>query len=181
MKLRLSFLAVLAAFCTFTPALWADGSSRAWHGPYDRERHHAVYWTHFYPGMVVNVLPAGFVQVSVGATGYYYYDGVYFRPTTVGSYAVVAPPVGVVVPQLPLDAEPIAAGPVTYYYAAGAFYVQQPTGFAAVVAPAGLTVTELPPGAAPIVINQVLYYQAGSSYFVPLKQGGVMVYVTAQV
>jgi len=145
----------------------------------EAERRHAFFWSGFHPGMAVGVLPAGFVQVSVGPTGYYYYDGVFYQPTTTGAYAVVAPPVEVVVPQLPDGAEPIVVGPTTYYYGGGAFFVQQPNGFAIVPAPLGVTVAGLPPGAAPVVINGTVYYVAGPNYFMPVMQGGVTVYVTA--
>jgi hypothetical protein len=87
-----------------------------------------------------------------------------FRPTTAGAYAVVAPPVGVIVPQPPEGAEALAVGPATYYYAGGAFYVQQPARFAVVPAPLGVTVAELPPGAALVVINGVVYHLAGAIY-----------------
>lgn len=209
MKIRLSrdyrlvFLVTLAAACAFAPALRAEwGSLRANNrrGPepelerghpeqqrvrersrlgIEAERRHAFYWAGFRPGLAVGALPVGYVQVSVGATGYYYYDGVYFQPTTTGSYAVVAPPVGVVVPQLPSGADAIVVGPSTYYDAGGAFYLQQPNGFAVVPAPLGVTVTGLPPGAAPVAINGAIYYAAGASYFRPVMQAGVTVYVTA--
>ena len=196
-------LATLAAVCAFAPALRADwGSLRAnnrrGRGPepergrhedervverrhldIEAERRHAFYWAGFHPGLAVGVLPPGYVQVSVGAAGYYYYDGVYFQPTPAGSYVIVAPPVGVIVPQLPDGAEAIAVGPTTYYYAGGAFYLQQPTGFAAVPAPLGVTVTGLPSGATPVTINGAVYYVAGPTYFLPVMQAGVTVYVTA--
>jgi hypothetical protein len=196
-------VATLAALFAFSPALRADwGSLRAnnrsparraevehrenerrvlerRHVDIEADRHHAFYWSGFYAGMAVGVLPPGYVQASVGATGYYYYDGVYFQPTTSGTYAVVAPPVGAIVPQLPSGAEAIAVGPTTYYYAGWAFYVQQPTGFAVMPAPLGVTVTMLPPGAAPVVIKGVLYYLANYVYYLPVMQGGVTVYVTA--
>ena len=149
------------------------------HEDIEADRHHAFYWSGCYAGLAVAVLPPGYVQVSVGAAGYYYYDGVYLQPTTEGNYTVVAPPVGVIVPQLPSGVEPIAVGPTTYYYAGVAFYVQQPTGFAVMPAPLGVTVTTLPPGAAPSVVKGVLYYLANSAYYLPVMQGGVTVYVTA--
>src|SRR5690242_16530829 len=51
-------------------------------GGYPNGRSHwqACYWTAMAPGMVLAALPAGYVQVSAAGTGYYYYDGVYFRP-----------------------------------------------------------------------------------------------------
>jgi hypothetical protein len=199
---RLILPAVLVAICALVPAAQAGWGSVRAHNRSERrpepvhreaervldrrrldieaERRHAFYWAGFYPGLAVGVLPFGYVQVSVGATGYYYYDGVYFQPTTAGSYAVVAPPVGAIVPQLPDGAEAIAFGPTTYYYAGGAFYVQQPAGFAIVPAPLGVTVTGLPPGATPVTINGAIYYLAGSTYFLPVMQAGVTVYVTAR-
>ena len=199
---RLLFLAVLAAICTFTPTLRADWASirannyrerrpeptrayhveraREWrHADIEAERRQAFYWAGFVPGTPIQSLPQGYVQVSAGATGYYYYDGVYFRPTTTSAYEVVAPPVGALVPQLPSGAEAIAVGPTTYYYAAGAFYFQQPNGFAVMPAPMGVTVTSLPAGAAPVVIKGTLYYAAGNVYFLPVMQAGITVYVTA--
>ena len=200
---RFIFLATLAAVCAFTPALRAQwgslrASNRREHGPepqhgraeqervrersrldIEAERRHAFYWAGFHPGLAVRSLPVGYVQVSVGATGYYYYDGVYFQPTTTGAYAVVAPPAGVVVPQVPNGADAFVVGPTTYYYAGGAFYVQRPTGFAVVAAPLGVTVTGLPPGAAPVAVNGRVYYSAGASFFLPIMQAGVTVYLTA--
>ena len=177
-KCRFVILISLAAACALVPDLRADwGSSRANNGPAVR---HAFNWAGFYPGMVIRALPVGYVQTSVGTTGYYYYDGVYFRPTTEGTYTVVAPPVGAIVPQLPSGAAAIVLGSVTYYYGGGAFYLQQPTGFAVVEAPLGITLAHLPPGAVPVVIDGVIYYVAGSTYFLPVRQAGVTVYVTAQ-
>jgi hypothetical protein len=177
-KCRSVVLISLAAACALVPDLRADwGSSRANNRPTVR---HAFYRAGFYPGTVLRALPVGYVQTSVGTTGYYYHDGVYFRPTTEGTYTVVAPPVGAIVPQLPSGAETIALESVTYYYGGGALYLQQPTGFAVVEAPPGITLAELPFGTAPVVINGVIYYVAGSTYFLPVRQAGVTVYVTAQ-
>jgi hypothetical protein len=111
--------------------------------------------------MILRVLPVGYVQNSVGTTGYYYYDGVYFRPTTDGTYAVVAPPVGAIVPQPPNGADAIVLGSATYYYGGGAFYLQQLTGFAVVETPLGITLADLPHRAEPVVIDGVIYYVAG--------------------
>jgi hypothetical protein len=181
------FVVMLAAMCTLAPELRADWASvRAnnrmgarKHLDFEAERQYAFYWAGFYPGMVVRALPVGYVQASVGTTGYYYYNGVYFRPTTESTYEVVAPPVGAVVPQLPEGAEAIVIGSATYYYAASAFYLQQSNGFGVVAAPLGVTVPALPAGATPAVINGVLYYVTGSTYFMPVMQAGVTVYVTA--
>ena len=188
-------MVALAAFCSFSPAVRADwGSVRAnnhtpphpyhqvehRHVGVEQERYHAFYWSRFSAGMTVTALPQGYVQVSTGAVGFYYFDGVYYQPTTDGTYIVVAPPLGVIVPQLPSGAETMTAGPATYYYAGGAFYFQQPTGFVVVQPPLGVTITALPTGAAPVVISGVLYYLAAGAYYQPIMQGGVTVYVTAR-
>src|ERR1035438_6950675 len=109
-RCRFVILISLAAACALAPDLRAD-------------------WVRFYPGMGLRALPVGCVQTSVGTTGFYYYDGVYFRPTTEGTYTVVVPPVGAVVPQLPNDAEAIVLGSDTYYYGGGAFYLPVLSGF----------------------------------------------------
>jgi hypothetical protein len=143
----------------------------------------ACYWAARSPGMVLAALPAGFVQVSVGGTGYYYYDGVYFRPVASLSsgYEVVAPPTGVVVPQIPTDAELVTVGDGVYYYAGGAFYVQQPAGFAVVPAPPGAVVKTPPPGATPIALNGAVYFQTADAYYQPIAAGGMTLYTTVRL
>ncbi|HVM46600.1 MAG TPA: DUF6515 family protein [Candidatus Acidoferrum sp.] len=182
------FLVTLVSLCSVATPLRAEWASlRANNRPGVRrrseiepERRYAAFWAGFYPGMAVGGLPVGYVQASVGTTGYYYYDGVFFRPTTEGAYEVVAPPIGAVVPQVPDGAEAMLMGPDTYYYAGGAFYLQGPNGFRVVAAPTGATVTALPIGAAPVVINGVMYYMAGSTYFLPVIQAGATGYVATQ-
>jgi hypothetical protein len=169
---------------------WASirGNNRAEHRQIER-RHRdidddwskAYYWPAFVPGMTIAALPAGFVQVSAGGTGYDFYDGVYFQPVASLSpgYVVVAPPVGAVVPQLPSGAEPVAESGTTYYYAAGAFYLQEPNGFAVMPAPLGVVVTTLPAGATPVFVKGALYYLAANVYYKPAMLGGATVYTTA--
>src|SRR5271165_3039891 len=92
-----------------------------------------------------------------------------------------APPVGVIVPQLPSGAEQVAGGNATYYCASGAFYLQQPTGFQVMPAPLGVVVTRLPSGATPVAVKGVLYYQAANGYYLPAMMGGVRAYTTAHL
>src|SRR5208282_5083439 len=144
-QFRLIILAVLAAACVWTPGAQAGrgslrASNRSDHRPeparvhqedarvlerrrqdIEAERRHAFYWSGFRPGMVITVLPLGYVPLMVGATTYDYYDGVYFQPTPAGTMAVVAPPVGAIVSQLPDGAETFVVGTATYYYAGGGF------------------------------------------------------------
>jgi len=143
------------------------------------ERGHAFFWWGFHPGMILSVLPVGWMHIPVGGIDYCYYDGVYYQPTPTG-YAVIAPPVGAMVPALPDGAEPVTVGAITDYYVGGAFYQPQPNGFVVVPAPLGVIVSSLPPGAAPVTVNGAIYYVAGSTYYLPVMQGGATVYETAQ-
>ena len=141
------------------------------------------YWSAMAPGMVFSQLPAGYVQVSAEATGYYYNDGVFFQPVASlsGGYVVVAPPVGVIVPQLPTGAELVTVGDMIYYYAGGAFYAQDPAGFAVVPSPPGAVVNTPPPGAIAIITNGVLYYQAANAFYQPVVVGGTTLYTTVKL
>jgi len=120
--------------------------------------------------MVLAALPAGYVQVSVGGTGYYYYDGVYFRPVASLSsgFEVVAPPTGVVVPKVPTGAELVTVVDNAYYYAGGAFYMQQPSGFAVVPAPLGAVVNTPPLGAIAVTVNGAVCFQAANGFYQPV-------------
>ena len=160
-------VAILAALFASTFALRA-------------REHPALHRTGLVAGMSVTTLPAGYVQTSANGVGFYYYNGVFYQPTTVGNYVVVAPPIDAVVPQLPDRTEAFLVGAATFYYAGGAFYLQQPNGFAVVPAPLGVTVPRLPAGSAPTVIDGVLYYLANNTYYLPIMQAGITVYVTAQ-
>ena len=201
---RLIFAGVLTVYWAWVPAANADwGSLRAANrtergpaagrGPrkeqraterrrlgIEPERRAAFFWAAYRPGMVLPGLPRGYMQVSAGPNGYFYFDGVFYQFTTAG-YAVITAPVGAIVPQLPEGAEQVMAGPVTYYYAAGAFFLPQtPAGFAVVAPPAGATVTGLPAGATAVTMHGRVYYVSGTTYFMPVMQGGVTVYVTTQ-
>jgi len=188
---------LLLAFLAGCPDANADGvrvreNARIvhWHGQTEHhrlalqtERQRTGYWSSMSPGTVLAALPAGFVQVSAGATGYYYYEGVFFRPiaSLSSGYVVVAPPMGVIVPQLPTGTELVTVGDAAYYYAGGAFYVQQPTGFAAVPAPQGAVVKTPPPGAMPVTVNGAVYFQAANAFFQPVVVGGVTLYTSVNL
>jgi hypothetical protein len=146
------------------------------HWDVEPERHGAFWWGTYHPGVTIGTLPQGYVQVSVGGTGYYYYNGVYFRPTPAGPYAVVGPPMGAIVPQVPEGAEMVNVAGATYYYAAGAFYLSVPGGFAVAPAPLGAVVHEPPPGATPVASEGKIYYFGNGVYYLPMMAGGVTVY-----
>jgi hypothetical protein len=49
------------------------------HMDIEAERRRGLYWAGYPPGLAIWTLPPGYVQVAVGPTGYYYYNGVFFR------------------------------------------------------------------------------------------------------
>jgi hypothetical protein len=73
------------------------------------------------PGYVINVLPNHARLVTHRRSNYYFHGGVWYRPGSRG-YAVVRPPIGIVVPFLPPFYTTIWAGAVPYYYADGVYY-----------------------------------------------------------
>ena len=51
------------------------------------------YGDHYF-GHRVHALPRGYRTIRVGGLDYYYYDGIYYRPYTLGGYYVCRPPRG---------------------------------------------------------------------------------------
>jgi hypothetical protein len=160
------------------------GRYRAWEGDrfrgdFDDDWGHSFYWSHYHPGVFLNVLPPGYFQFSIGGAPYYYYGGVYYAPQQNG-YMVVAPPVGAVVPALPDGVETVVAGGSMLYYADGTFYAPVANGYQVVAPPMGVIVSMLPPDATPVVINGMTYYQSNGMYYMPVMQNGVTAYETVQ-
>ncbi|MCW8891966.1 MAG: DUF6515 family protein [Deltaproteobacteria bacterium] len=85
----------------------------------DRRHRH----DHYYPrqGAQAKVLPRGYKVVPYRNSRYYFYGGVWYRPS--GSrFIVTLPPVGMVVPFLPHAYTTIWVAGFPYYYAAGTYY-----------------------------------------------------------
>ena len=104
------------------------------HWRYDDRFHH----DHYYPqiGYRVTVLPPARVAVRFRGDPFFFHAGVWYRP--VGpSFVVVRPPVGIIVPALPVGYTVVAIGGARYYYANEVYYVQRTDGYAVVDAPAG--------------------------------------------
>lgn len=82
------------------------------------------------------VLPTKFVSIVIDGSQYYYCDGVFYR-RGLYKYVVVEPPVGAVVPALPLGYETIKINNMTYYRYQGVYYqLVIPAGYAVVPPPA---------------------------------------------
>lgn len=122
----------------------------------DKRHHH----NHYYPpvGYVTRVLPRGHRVVSHRRHSYYFYDGIWYRPSGV-NFSVVLPPIGLVVSTLPRYYSTVWVGSMPYYYAAGTYYTWRPERRAYVV-------TEPPP------IREVIEEpEIPSQLFIYPKQG----------
>jgi hypothetical protein len=95
-------------------------------------------------GQSFRSLPREHRVITHGHSHYYYSHGIWYRPHG-GHYIVVAPPVGLFVPFLPLAYATLWLQGVPYYYANETYYTQTPGGYVVVEPPQG-EVSELPPG-----------------------------------
>ncbi|MGH8766137.1 MAG: DUF6515 family protein [Burkholderiales bacterium] len=154
----------------------AQAQYRSPHWAYDDRYHHQ----HYYPavGYAVQALPVGNVAVSFNGAHFYFHSGVWFRPAG-GSFVVVRPPVGVVVPVLPPAYNVVYAGAVPYYYANETYYSAVPggAGYAVVAPPQGAepaTAPSAPPpafssgqatGSAPASAGMWYFCESAKSYY----------------
>ncbi len=72
-------------------------------------------------GTTVESPPPEYTTVYVGTTAYIYSEGVFLQPVK-GTYVVVAPPAGVVVPYLPDGCTQVNVNGVVYYNCSGIYY-----------------------------------------------------------
>ncbi len=105
---------------------------------YHNQPHHS-YRYHDHPrwGMSISWLPDSFINVRLGGSRYYYYDGLYYNRFG-REYVIVAPPVGAVVHSIPTDFRPVVINGVTYYEDRGTYYVYTRAGYQVVSQPVEL-------------------------------------------
>ena len=137
------------------------------------------------PGYVVRRLPRLAITLSLGGILFYYADGLYYRHHD-GTYIVTAPPVGLIVTNLPVGYTVFVYSGRTYYYYADVYYIWDTryNGYRVVEAPLdyatyepGEIVDELPDGAYSVTINGVQYYRYADIYFMQAIQGDRIVYI----
>jgi hypothetical protein len=85
-------------------------------------------------GQSVRSLPRDHRAVLHDHSRYYFSHGTWYRPHH-GGYAVVAPPIGLFVPFLPLAYATIWMQGIPYYYANETYYTQTPGGYVVVEPP----------------------------------------------
>ena len=140
---------------------------------------------HHRPGYVVRSIPRVALTLTLGGLLFYYSDGVYYRHHPSG-YVVAVPPVGLIVPSLPLGYVVYVRHGITYYYYADVYYVWDTPhrGYRVVEAPdldddyqPGDVVEVLPDGAYSVTIDGVQYYRYHGVYFLQSIQRDRIVYI----
>ncbi|MDA3946659.1 MAG: DUF6515 family protein [Helicobacteraceae bacterium] len=137
------------------------------------------------PGYTIGTLPTAAISVSLGSVSLYYTNGIYYRPYN-NAFMVILPPIGLLVPVLPLGYLSFQVYGGTYYYYADVYYVWDVhhRAYRVVDVPAtdetyppGTIVDILPDGAYTVTIDGVQYYRYGGVYFMQSVQGERIVYI----
>ena len=153
--LSLRSIARLAALGLCLSAPGFAGFRGGYPGPYWRP------FPHYYPGRwrggwgwgpryVYPGLPRGYVSFTFGGAPWYYCGGFWYRPWG-ASFIVDAPPIGLVIPFLPLGCSTLVYGGATYYTLDDTYYTAAPSGPGYVVAapPPDQPLVAQPPPAQP--------------------------------
>jgi hypothetical protein len=100
-----------------------EDQSEPYHKHHDTRHGH----DHFYPdrGSIVRDIPKGTVGLSYAGVSYRYHDGIWLEARG-PAYMVVAPPIGLVAPTLPLYSTIVTHGAETYLYANDTYYRPRP-------------------------------------------------------
>lgn len=89
-------------------------------------------------------LPRGYRRAWYNREPFYYYHGVFYRPSRSG-FTVVVAPMGIIVESLPIGYQRLWVDDVWYYTYSGVFYQRVPYGYAVVKAPADVIIEEAIP------------------------------------
>ncbi|RLD82469.1 MAG: hypothetical protein DRJ10_05025 [Bacteroidetes bacterium] len=109
-------------------------------------------------GATISKLPIGSVNVTPGSN-YYYWNGIFYIPTSRSSYKIVGPIKGIRVSTLPHAKITLTVDSSIFCYYYGAFYSKQIDGTYIVVdPPVGAIVNALPKGYAIKVFDKIQYY-----------------------
>jgi hypothetical protein len=134
--LSLLMLSGISLYC-FTQQAQAQAPKRAPASQQKRFVDSRYQHNRSYParGQSVRSLPRDHRAVMHNHSRYYSSHGVWYRPHR-GSYVVVAPPIGLFAPFLPLAYATIWMHGIPYYYANETYYTQTPGGYVVVEPPA---------------------------------------------
>jgi hypothetical protein len=95
--------------------------------PYHKHRDTRHGHDHYYPdrGAIVRDLPVGTIGTSYAGVSYRYHDGIWLEPRG-PAYMVVAPPVGLIAPTLPLYSTVVTHGSDSFLYCNDTYYRPRP-------------------------------------------------------
>ena len=101
----------------------SDEQSEPYHKHHDTRHGH----DHFYPdrGAIVRDLPRGTIGTSYAGVSYRYHDGIWLEPRG-PAFMVIAPPVGLVAPTLPLYSTVVTHGGESFLYVNDTYYRPRP-------------------------------------------------------
>jgi hypothetical protein len=121
---------------------------------------------------VIASLPMGAVSVHIGATPYRYYRGMFYRPYG-PQFIITTPPVGIIVPVLPPDCEPVFLNGMSYYRYNDTYYqpLSNNQGYQVIQTPQSAQSndnTSTAPAETEyekVVIDGKTYYKKGDTYY----------------
>lgn len=137
------------------------------------------------PGYTIGTIPKAAISVTLGGLLFYYSDGIYYSRHNSG-FIVILPPIGLLVPVLPVGYVSFYLHGLTYYYYADVYYVWDihHRAYRVVDVPQsdeayqpGTIIDTLPDGAYTVTIDGVQYYRYGGVYFMQSIQGERVVYI----
>jgi len=150
---------------------------------------------HRRPGYIIHTIPSVALSLTIGGLIYYYNDYLFYRHTPRG-YVVVAPPIGAIVPVLPVGYVVLYRFGTYYYVYENSYYIWDDRfdSYRVVAAPQppaddadnalyrpGNVVATLPEGAEAVTLNGVQYYRYKKVYFLPSVQNGSIVYIVVKL
>lgn len=122
-------------------------------------------------GTAIDVLPDGFLTVTVEGGRYYYHRGVFYRPYRSG-WVVVRAPLGAVIDVPPPGYVMVLVENDPFAYYRGVFYEPYGARYVVVRAPVGAFVRALPRTAVPRRIDGVEYKEYAGVWYRPAVRRG---------
>ncbi|MDX1809243.1 MAG: DUF6515 family protein [Sulfurospirillaceae bacterium] len=153
-------------------------------------------------GRVIYRRPVSSIFFSFGGLGYYYDNGIFYRPYN-GNFIIVMPPIGAIVPVLPIGCSVVSIYGRNYYYYDNTYYEWAPSynGYRVVdpSVPQNIIIDQgpvinnsvpvdskyapgnifykLPAGATQRILNGVSYYWFEGHYFSKTVKDGREIYI----
>jgi len=163
--------------------------------PYHKHRDIRHGHDHYYPdrGAIVRDLPVGTIGTSYAGVSYRYHDGIWLEPRG-PAYMVVAPPVGLIAPTLPLYSTVVTHGSDSFLYCNDTYYRPRPdlggyevvndpameSGPAAPAEPEALVGGRMPSTPVSTAAAPAIATQLGAASVSPPAGGGTVVPVVAR-